>query len=169
MATFQGTILAPLDAVRGIGGLLGLRVFKVVVRKRTWTGSRPGLVGTTRTDVDAQLFNQAADGSLQPVRVRQVSRNEVVLSGGVYTDRDLKVGPVTPSFLAELGLPAGGYDDATINPAPTGQAVEVIWIVSSPSGTYGFPATGLTCKIVGQESTALHTYVFLRSTGKVPT
>jgi hypothetical protein len=169
VATFQSTILAPLDAVRGVGGLLGLRVWQVTVRKRVWTGGRPGLVGTTRTDTDTALVNQAADGSLQPVRVRQVSRREVVVSGGYYTTRDLKVGPITPTFAAEIGLPSGGFDDATVNPVPTGSTTEIIWIVTPPSGTYGYPTAGLTFEPIGQDSTALHVYVFLRSTGRAPT
>jgi hypothetical protein len=170
VATFVPTILPALDALRGIGGLLGLRVFTVTVRRRVWTGSRPGLPGTTKTDTDTVLYNQAADGSLQHVRVRQVTRREVMSSGGQLADRDLRVGPMTPSYAAALGLAAGGFTDATVNPAPTANATEMIWILTANDGqSHGLPAAGVVCELRGQESTPLHLIVFLRATGRQPT
>lgn len=163
---FSPTILPALDAIRGIGGLLGLRVFKVVVRKRVWPGSRPG-VGGSATDTDTVLTDQAADGSLQNVRVRQVSRREAVASGGKYTDRDLKVGPLTPPFAAGI-LAAAGFDDNTVDPTPTTSATEILWIVSAPGGTYGIPSTGIICEKIGEDFTALHLNVYLRATGRLP-
>lgn len=166
---FAPTILPALDAIRGIGGLLGLRVFKVTVRKRVWTGGRPGLLGTSKTDTDTVLVNQAADGSLRNVRVRQVTRQEVIASGGQYASRDLRVGPVTPSFVAGL-LPAGGFNDGTINPAPTASQTEIFWILQSvPDGTAGIPAGGIICELRGEEATSLHYYAILRATGRQPT
>jgi hypothetical protein len=166
--TLATAIRPALDAIRGLGGVYGLRPFKVVVRRRTWTGSRPGLPSTTKTDVDVVLVNQMTDGTKEPVMVKQVSRTEAISSGGQYTSRDLKVGPITPSF-AKLIFPAGGFDDGTIDPFPTGAAVELIWIVSSPSGTFGMPPGGVICEKRGEEATALHYYVVLRSTGRAPT
>ncbi len=176
MATFVPTVLPALDALRGIGGLLGLRVFTVKVRKRVWSGvpagyrpGAPGVPGMTKVDTDTVLTNQAADGSLQPVRVRQVTRREVMSSGGQLADRDLRVGPMTPTFAASF-LPAGGVTDATVNPAPTGSATELIWILSANDGqTHGLPASGVVCELRAQESTALHVVVFLRATGRQPT
>lgn len=164
-------LLAPLDAIRAIGGIFGLRVFTVVVRRRTWTGVKPG-VGQ-HTDVDTALTNQGADGNLYPVRVRQLTRQEVFASGGQYAARDLKVGPITPTFLAEILLPAAGFDDTEMDPMPTGGpqggATQLIWIVASPQGTHGIPPGGIICEKKGEEATSLHTYVILRSTGRPPT
>lgn len=168
-------ILPALDAIRGIGGILGLRPFQVKIRRRVWSYgigvSRqvPGAPGATKVDTDTILTNQAADGSLQPVRVRQVSRSEVFSSGGQYAARDLRVGPVTPSFVANAMLPAAGFDDTALNPAPVAQSVEIIWIVSSPSGTHGIPAGGVVCELRGEEATALHYNCILRATGRQPT
>ena len=162
---FVPAIKPALDAVRSIGGLLGLRVFAVTVRKRVWSGGRPG-VGT-KTDTDTVLTNQAANGTLQPVRVRQVSRSEAIASGGQYVARDLRVGPMTPSFLASLFLPAAGFDDSSMNPQPTASATEMIWIVSTnDGGTHGLPPSGIVCELRGKESTSLHGYVILRATGR---
>lgn len=171
---FVPTILPALDAIRGIGGLLGLRVFSVTVRKRVWTftGSRrtPGAPGSSKVDYDTLLTNQAADGSLQRARVRQVSRRDVISSGGQYAERDLKVGPLTPDFAAAFLLPAGGTDDLTLDPPPTSSAVEMIWILKGvPDDGKLLPAGGVVCEKRGEDSSSLHYYVFLRATGRQPT
>jgi hypothetical protein len=162
---FVPTILPALDAIRAIGGLLGLRVFTVKIRKRVWTGSRPGL--GTSTDFDTTLTNQAADGSEQPVRARQLTRREAIASGGKYTDRDLKVGPMTPDYIASI-LAAGGWDDNTLDPNPTSSAVEILWILTTNDGeSHGLPPTGIVCEKVGEDGqSSLHYYVFLRATGR---
>src|SRR5579875_666951 len=141
MPTLGSSILPALDAIRAIGGKLGLRPFTVTARLRVWSGERPG-VGAY-TDTDTVLTNMAADGTKQPVMVKQVSRRDAIASGGLYTDRDLRVGPITPPFPAALGFLAGGFDDTTADPQPTNSATEVIWIVSSPTGTFGFPPGGV--------------------------
>jgi hypothetical protein len=161
------TILPALDAIRAIGGMLGLRPFKVIARKRSWTGGRPGVQGSIKQDTDVVLTDQGADGQLYPVLVRQVSRREALASGGQYTSRDLRVGPITPAFAASF-LPAAGFDDTAIDPALSGVTTEVIWIVSSSSGTHGIPASGIVCEKRGEEATSLHYYVILRATGRAP-
>jgi hypothetical protein len=162
-------ILPALDAIRGIGGILGLRSFKVVVRKRVWQYGRPGAPGAVKTDTDVVLTNQDANGVLQPVRVRQLTRSEVFSSGGQYASRDLRVGPMTPTFLANAFSAAAGFDDTALNPVPSGSPVELIWIVSSPTGTHGIPPSGIICELKGEEATSLHYYGILRSTGRAPT
>ena len=171
------TIYPALDALRAIGGVLGLRVFQVIVRKRVWTGTpvgyrppAPGVDGmTVLSQTDTVLQNQGADGNFYPVRVRQLSRKEVFSSGGAYAARDLKVGPMTPDYLDSILSKAGGYDDATVNPMPGANPTELIWIVSSINGTFGIPTGGVVCELKGQESTDMHTNVILRSTGRSPT
>jgi hypothetical protein len=167
VGAFVPQVLQALDITRSVGGILGLRVFSVKVRRRVWTGARPGL--GTKTDTDVVLTNQLADGTLFPVRVRQVSRQEAIASGGAYTNRDLRVGPMTPVFAATAFGAAGGFDDTSIDPAPTGQSVEMIWIVSTPNGTFGIPDAGAVFDKLGEEATSLHYYAVLRQTGRGPT
>lgn len=165
------TILPALDAIRAIGAMLGLRVFTVTVRRRVWTfpvGGRPGMPGATKVDLDTVLTHQGADLALYPVRVRQLSRKEVFSSGGQYAARDLKVGPMTPTYLAGI-LAAGGQDDDALNPAPINTAVEVIWLLSTnDGGLHGVPASGIVCELMGEENTSLHAFVVLRATGRAP-
>jgi hypothetical protein len=165
MSGFIPSILAPLDALRSIGAMLGLRPFACVVRKRVWSGERPG-VGA-KTDTDTLLVNQGADGNLYPVRVKQVTRREIIASGGQLTDRDYRVGQMTPAYAAALGLSSGGIDDTAIDPYPTGQAVELIWLLTTnDGGTHGLPPQGIVCEKLGEEASALHYTVFLRATGR---
>lgn len=151
--------------MRSIGGLLGLRVFTVTVRVRTWDGSQPG--NGAYTDVDTSLVNTMTTGQTFPVRVQQVSRRDVIASGGVYTDRDLRFGPMTPPYPAGI-FPAGGFDDSTLDVAPSAeeQAREVFWRITGPS--QGIPPQGAWFEKVGEEYTALHAYVILRANGRVP-
>jgi hypothetical protein len=170
------TIYPALDALRAIAGILGLRKFRVVVRRRVWTGTpvgyrppAPGVPGmSVASQTDTVLQNQGADGNLYPVRVRQLTRKEIFSSGGVYAARDLKVGPMTPTYLASILSAAGGYDDSSVNPMPGASPVELIWIVSSLDGTFGIPTGGVVCELKGEEATDMHTNIILRSTGRNP-
>lgn len=166
---FGDAILGPLDAVRAIGGMLVVRPNVVTVRRRVWTTARPGMPGGTKVDTDVVLTNLGADGNRYGVLVRQLSRSEAIASGGQYTDRDLKVGPITPTFAATAFGPAGGFDDGTIDPGPTGAAVEMIWIVTPARSTFGYPAVGVVFEKKGEEATSLHYHAFIRQTGRNPT
>jgi hypothetical protein len=160
--------LPALEAVRAIGGLLGLRPFTVTVRRRVWRGKRVG--EGPYTDRDTILTNTAADGTTVPVRVKQISRRDMVASMGRYADRDLRVGPLTPSYMASIFNPAGGFDDATLNPSPAGpSSVEIFWrVTTNDGGTHGIPPGGAWFDLVGEEATALHYFCVLRANGKQP-
>jgi hypothetical protein len=161
------TILPALDAIRAIRGILGLNPFTVTVRVRSWTGSRPGLGAPL--DVDTVLVNQGADLNLYPVKVVQLSRQDVIASGGQYQSGDLRIGPMTPSYIATI-LAAGGSDDTTLDaPVQPITAREIIWIVSTnDGGTHGIPAGGIVAEKKGEENTAMHAFVIVRSTGRAP-
>lgn len=218
----RDALLSPLDFVRGVGARLGLRVYTVKLRTRTWSGTRQGI--GTNADVDTpmlvtrltvsdgamtsggatltcatsapfkssdigkviQVVGAAAGGANLittiaamtstsvvtlaspagatvaaasvsygfPCRVEQISRGEIIASGGLYTDQDLKVGPLTPAYINPA---TGGYADAAIEP-PVVSATEVFWLISGPQ----VPAAGGVYTQVGEEATALHYYVFVR-------
>ena len=150
------------DAMRAVAGAAGLRPFTVKVRIRTWSGARPG-VGA-RSDTDITLTNQFVDGSAQNVRVRQLSSKDIIASGGRYRDRDLRVGPMSPSYAATFTMAAGGFGDASIDTAPTNTATEIFWNVQGP----GMPAGGEWHSKVGEEATELHYYLILRASGRQP-
>ena len=158
--SYRDQILGPLDLVRGVGGMLGLRIFTVKIRVRTWpNGDRIGLGNSVI--VDTQLFNASTLGP-QPVMVRPVSRKEILASGGLYTDRDVRVGPMTPNYVESVIQAAGGYSDATIDPTPTRVPTEIFWLVAGE----GWPAPFGFADKISEEATALHYKVVLRSTGR---
>lgn len=68
---------------------------------------------------------------------------------------------MTPTYAATLFGPAGGYTDTTLDPQPIQSPVEMIWIVNGP----GLPPNAIYEKI-GEEATAMHFLIFLRSTGR---
>jgi hypothetical protein len=150
--------------VRSVGGILGLRVFTVTVTRRSW-GQRPGIGQSV--DQTEGLYNQAPDGTLYPCLVEQMSRSEVIASGGKYLDQDLKVGPVTPTYKASIFGKGGGADDRTLNQAPNANNyTEIIWVVRSTNGTFGVPLGGAVFDMVGEQADWNNYYVILRSTGR---
>jgi len=155
-------ILPALDTVRAVGGVLGMRVYSVTHRTRTWTGNRPGLAGTTSTDVDIAITN-VLNGTAYPVRISPLTRNDAIASGGRYVTGDFRVGPITPSFAAGFAN-AAGYNDAVLDPTPVANAVQVFWLMNGPG-----LATNTICEKVGEEANSMHYILFLRPTGRTPT
>ena len=154
MSTFREDFLPDLDDLRAIPDDYGLRQFHVTVRVRRWSGERAG-VGT-KTDTDTVL---TVGHGQSPVKVVQLTQKEIIASGGVYTDRDLKVGPFTPAY------PGGGVPLGTIDPAVPSQAQEIIWIATGP----GLPSAGSACDKINTFADAnLGQYVVLRATGRKP-
>lgn len=143
-----------LDSLRAIPGKMGLHPHKVTVRVRTWAGgSRPAEHGSTFTDVDTVL----RVGGQNP-KVAQVSQKDVIASGGSYTDRRVKVGPLTPPF------PGGGTEYTTLDPPKVASPVEVFWKIEGD----GYPPGGSWFTRVSDEDSALHSYVILQATGEQP-
>lgn len=152
--SFASDIRDSLDAIRGIPGEMGLRPHSVTVRVTTWSGARVGL-GTATTTSTALYVGAGA----QNPKVRQLSQRDVIASGGKYTDQDLRVGPVTPSYTG------GGVAHATLDPSTSSSPTEVRFLVEGP----GFPSAGALCERVGDETdSALHYYLILRQTGQTP-
>lgn len=164
MATLAQTILPALDAIRGIGGILGLRPFTVTLRVRTWSGASPGKGNKTDTDTVLTNVTATSAGTLENVKARFVTTQEIVASAGLYRDRDVRVGPLTPQFAAAYGLPQGGYGDAGLDPSPGAVAVEIFWKVAGP----GMAPGGSWCSRIKEEASALHYYLVLRADGKTP-
>jgi hypothetical protein len=154
-------ILPALDMCRTIGGRLGLRVYTTTVRQRIWSGERPG-VGSY-VDFDTALVNTGVDGVSAPVMVKELSRKDVIASGGLYISGDLRIGPMTPAYQALFTKLAGGYTDrGTLDPGPLSTApVQMIWIVNGPS-----LAPNSIFQKVSEEAAAMHYKVVVRSTGR---
>jgi hypothetical protein len=161
-ALVDSDFLADLDEIRGISGELGLRVYSATVHVTTWSGSR---VGQGTKAVKTLPFTNTAPTTgdpAPPIMIRQVSRKEAIASGGLYTNRDLKAGPITPYFAATLAQAGGGYSDPMIDPEATVTPTEVTWNVLGPS----LPAAGATFEKIGEEASSMHYFVYLRQSGR---
>lgn len=160
---FVPAVLPALDIVRSVGGILGLRVYTVTVRQRVWSGERPGLGGYS--DTDTVLTNQGPGGTLYNVRLRYVSSRDVIASGGKFRDRDMRVGPMTASYAASIGLNAGGWTEATVDATPYNSLPqEIFWNVVGPDT----PAAGIWCEKIEERANSMHYEVVLRNGGAVP-
>lgn len=150
--SLRSALLPLFDQLRGLPNTLGLRLYKITVRVRTWSGSRVGL--GTKTDTDTVLHTQ---GGAAPVKVRQLTAKDVVASGGLYTAADYEVGPITPAYSG------GGYDPSAFDPPETANT-EVFYQLTGP----GFPE-GAWFRKVGSDVSKNFRYTFvLRKTAEVP-
>lgn len=138
MPTLAQALLPVLDLVRGISGILGFRPTSVTVRVVSWTGSAPGRGSSSF--VDTPLYVATDTSSPQNPRVVQMSDQDVFASGGLYTNQDVKVGPLTPAFPASAVLPGGGYNPSSLNPPqPTAGSVYQEIHVKLAGGGFQFP------------------------------
>ena len=150
--SLRDDLLPVLDEVRAIPGELGLRPFEVWMRVTTWDGGRVG-VGT-KTTTDTQFLV----GGQNP-KCHVLTSKDVVASGGLYSEADVRVGPLTPQF------PGGGSDTTAFDPPVTGAATQVAFRILGP----GITAGGDWYRKIGQNDVAPLRYeIILRKTGQVP-
>ncbi len=155
--TLRESLLPVVDALRAIPAQLGLRLFSVQVITRTWTGTRTGLGysndAATPIKVDLGLFD---------TKVKMITARDVMASGGLYTDQDLKIGPITPPF---AGSAADGSAITVFDPTPGIAPTEVFFLVTGP----GYPPAGAYFKKISQDVTGNFRYTFVvRKTAEVP-
>jgi len=154
--TFRDSILPAVDIIRAIPGALGLRLFTVAVFTRTWTGARVGL--GVNTDVTTGL---KVDLGIYQTKITLLSANDIIASGGAYTDQDIRVGPITPPFAGSF---ADGDAITVFDPAVLANPTGVFFTIKGP----GYPAAGAVFKKISQDVTKSFRYTFVvRKTAEV--
>lgn len=96
---------------------------QVTVRTTVWSGDYmgEGTPSNTNTVISPKC------------PVRQLSAHEVAASGGLYELEDLKIGPITPEYVASGG---GGYTPEELAPEG-GEKTEVVYLLTGDiDGTY---------------------------------
>jgi hypothetical protein len=156
--TLRTSLLPALDAIRGIPTILGLRLHIVTVRIRQWTGERPGEGSYVDTNTGLKV-----DLAIGNVKVRNLTQKEVIASGGLFTDQDLIVGPITPPYQGS----ATDNDAISVFDPPTQvgvvSATEIFFNIQGP----GYGATGNWFKKIGQRTDQPFRYMlYLRNTGE---
>lgn len=132
-----------------------LRQFSVLVRVNTWTGPLAGQ--GAKATVDTPLVCNGGR-----VHVVQVTSQDVIASGGLYQDQDLRVGPLTPPYTDATGNPAGTVTTA-FDPSPMPATTEVLFQLTGP----GIASAGAWYKKVNTNTLANFRYeIVLRATGQ---
>jgi hypothetical protein len=154
MPTIRERWLPILDLYRAkLDTTWDLRRFSVVLHVTTWSGAAVG--EGTAGYVETTL---GVNGGAKP-KVVQLSQRDILASGGLYQDQDLRVGPLTPY---SAGFTAG-VDPSTFDPAPGGPNVEIRFKLFGP----GLGGAAGVYKKVGQEVTGnFGLYLVLRKTGE---
>lgn len=155
MASLRDALLPVVDELRGIPDQLGLRRFDVSIVVRSWSGSRPGL--GANTDTTKQILVDL--GQFSP-KVVQVTQKDIIASGGIYNDQDLKVGPITPEFAGSAPNNAAISDFD-----PAGNRQEVFFKITGP----GMETGGSWFKKIGTDTSKNFRYMFIvRRTAEHP-
>jgi hypothetical protein len=142
--TIRDTYLSVLDGHRGrLTSVWDLRRYVVEQVSQTWTGDLPG-EGTTTGPVYTPIT--VGDGG-RP-KVAQLSQQDVIASGGLYQDQDLRIGPLTPPIAG-----GGGTEITALDPASAGPAATVMFRITGP-GCEG----GALYRKVGQDVSANFRY-----------
>jgi hypothetical protein len=157
VTNLRDALLPVVDTLRGIPAQLGLRQYFVEIVRREWTGSRVGLgyIQDTATSILVDL------GRYQP-KVVCVNSRDIIASGGLYAEEDLKVGPITPPF---PGSTANGSSITIFDPPTSEYPTEIFFKVIGP----GFPDEGAWFKKISQDVSGNFRYSFvIRKTAEVP-
>lgn len=160
MADFVSIVRPYLDKARAVWGntaTLNMRPWRVYAIKRTWSGARIGQ--GAKTDVVTEITCAGA-----PPKVKQLSDEDIVSSGGRYNQGDVRVGPLTPLYATSSGN--GGVDLSTFMPSPvSGVPSEVFFKVTGP----GYPAEGGFFKMLSNDGSFTTNYTFvLRQRAETP-
>jgi hypothetical protein len=156
VATIRDSLLPLVDKLRGLPVIFGLRPHIVVALTRVWSGERPGVGSFTDS-----TFGLKVGLAIGFAKARNVSQREVIASGGLFTDQDMVVGPITPPY------PTSAVDNdaiALFNPATSGSPTEVFFNIQGP----GYSVGGDWFKKIAQRTDQSFRYmIWLRKTGEV--
>lgn len=150
--TLRDNCLPIFESARVLLADAGLRRFDVVMRVVTWSGQTSG--EGTKTTMDTPLRIQGKRPG-----VRTVSQKDVVASGGLYEDGDMRIGPFTPAFTGAIGpIASGGLEPAAFNPAKDSTTREIYYKLTGP----GMEAGHWFVKIEQKNDSAFSYYLTVR-------
>ena len=163
LGNLRTSLLPVVDGVRGLPGLLGLRIYTVQVCYETWVGTdasgRSGFGIGTKTLSPLQSL-RVDQGGASP-HVRQVSQKDIIASGNLYQDQDLKVGPITPPYTGSTK----DEDQISIFDPPSGMPPEAIhFFVTGP----GYASGAWFRKIGDKVDDPISWFIFLRKNAVTP-
>lgn len=161
-------LLHAIDVIRGIGDRIGVRPYVVAILVRRWSGARPGVDASYQIDDDQTFF---VDGGTHRPRVFEVSQRDIIASGGVFQDQDLKIGPITPPFTGAGNSAANKSTISIFDPVQGSMSSEIFFYITGPGmgAAAGANAGGSWFKKISMSITRPFRYEFVvRRTGEIP-
>jgi hypothetical protein len=150
------------DTALTVPSLIGLRNYVMTLTFTTWTG-RPGQGAPTIT-TKTLVNGTSLDGYANP-RFRQVSKQEIVLSGNLLKDQDVVIGPFVFPYDTGLGEAGGTNPDIFSDPIATVGSVTEMYINIAGAN---LPTGGSNFKKIWDETSKNVIYkVYLRDTGTI--
>lgn len=142
------------DLALAVPNQIQLRPYTLTLVKSSWTGARPGL--GTKTDGYTSLQNLASVS----VRLRQVTKQDIILSGSLLQSQDLKIGPFVFPYVTDIG--SGGTDPLLFSQPDTPTSQHYIKITGP-----NLPTNGNFYSKIGDDSNDKNVcyYLYLRNTG----
>jgi len=154
-------LLAMVNELRTLPTLFDIRLYSIIVRVTTYTGTQIfGVPGEgTKTVVDTPLV---LDGYGTRPHVTKISTQDIIASGGLYTDGDYKVEFITPQYPTP-----DGYSGVPINifePDEQTNTTQIEYVMTGPE----FPTGALFKKIKTWTDNPFNYVIVLRKTGVQP-
>ena len=109
-----------------------IRPTSLAVVTRRWTS---GVVGVEPSDVSLPSFTDSRLELPAVYKARQVTTREIASSGGRYESGDVRVGPITPAYVAADGT-AGGVSEAQLKPDGDAGTEIVYELAGAHAGEY---------------------------------
>ena len=147
------------DQALAVPNLLQMRPYYLTIYNVSWDGARQGVGNKTTTTIP--IVN---DGYVN-ARFRQVSKEDIVLSGGFLSDKDDVIGPICFPYVVQVpvvGFPviSGGIDPISFS-TPSLPNAELYLNIQGPN----FPEGGsFFKKIYDQTDKNVMFRIYLRAT-----
>src|SRR4051794_40500802 len=119
----RDVVLPALDKARAKIAAIGLRRYRVIIRRRAWSGASVGQGTEVVTDLEL---------SPRPETSFEDGRGQVAESAGTISDRDIEIASITPAY--SVNGVTGGYTPAQLNPKANGRNEEIVVVLIGDDG-----------------------------------
>lgn len=108
--TLRDNCLPIFENARVLLDTLGFRRYDILLRVVDWDGATAGKGNKTVTDTNLTIQDT------HRIKVRRLTSQDILASGGKFSDGDFRIGPITPTF-TDINGQSGGHDVSYFDPA----------------------------------------------------
>jgi hypothetical protein len=123
----RDTILPVIDRARAKVASLGLRRYRVFIRRRAWSG--PRATEGTATVEDIEILPTPKVTVASPYMAQ---KQGIAMSGGTVEDREFLIEGITPFY--DNGTITGGYKPEDLDIKPRSRTEEVLVVLLGDDG-----------------------------------